>query len=254
LAALLEVQDVHLSFGGVSALGGVSLRIEEGETVALIGPNGSGKTSLFNCVTGFYRPDRGAIVFAGQSLLGCPPDEVARRRIARTFQNPRLFPRLPVVDNLMVGRHLHFRRRFVDALLGRRAEESRQRRECEELLERLDLRAWGEVAAGDCPYGIQKRVELARALATTPRLLLLDEPASGLSAPEREDLGVLIRAAREGLGLTLLRVEHDLAFAAHLATRMVALDEGAVIAEGTPSAVQSHPDVARAYLGREARA
>jgi len=245
---------LRLSFGGVSALRGVSLRVEEGETVALIGPNGSGKTSLFNCVTGFYRPDGGAITFAGQSLLGCAPHQVARRRIARTFQNVRLFPRLRVVDNLMVGRHLHFRRRFADALLGLRKEESRQRRECEELLESLDLRAWGDVPAGDCPYGIQKRVELARALATKPRLLLLDEPASGLTAPEREDLGARIRTTRKALGITLFLVEHDLGFAAHLASRVVALDQGTVIAQGTPREVQSHPGVARTYLGPEARA
>jgi branched-chain amino acid transport system ATP-binding protein len=253
LTALLEVEDLRLSFGGVSALGGVSLRVAEGETVALIGPNGSGKTSLFNCVTGFYKPDGGAIVFSGQSLLGCAPEEVARRGIARTFQDVRLFRQLRVVDNLMVGRHLHFRRRFIDALLGRRKEESRQRRECEELLERLDLREWRDVAAADCPYGIQKRVELARALATKPRLLLLDEPASGLTALEREDLATRVRVIADALAITLLLVEHDLGFSGQLASRMVALDEGAVIAEGTPGEVRSDPHVARAYRGPAAR-
>lgn len=253
MTALLEVQDLRLSFGGVSALGGVSLRVAERETVALIGPNGSGKTSLFNCVTGFYRPDGGAITFAGQSLLGCAPEEVARRGIARTFQNIRLFKHLHVVDNLMVGRHLHFCRRFTDALLGRQKEESRQRRECEGLLERLDLREWRDVAAAHCPYGIQKRVELARALATRPRLLLLDEPASGLTATEREDLAARIRVARDALGITLLLVEHDLGFAEQLASRMVTMDEGAVIAEGTPSEVRSHSDVRSTYRGAAAR-
>ena len=248
-AALLEVRDVALCFGGVHALAGVNLTVAERETVALIGPNGSGKTSLFNCITGLYRASSGQIAFAGCNLAGCAPDAVTRRGIARTFQKLRLFPGLSVLDNLMVGRHLHFRRRFRDALLRRRGEEIRQRRHCEELIEFLDLTAWRKSLAGDCPYGVQKRIELGRALATEPRLLLLDEPVSGLTAEERQEVAYWIHEIRGRLGVAVLLVEHDLRFASRLADRMLALDQGAVIAEGTPAQVQAHPAVIRAYLG-----
>ena len=250
MAGLLEVRDLHLSFGGIRALSGMSLELAEGETLALIGPNGSGKTSLFNCVTGLYRPDAGEIDFAGESLLGASPDRVAARGIARTFQTLRLFTSLSVLDNLMVGRHRHFRRRLLDAVLRRRAEEVRHRERCEEIVEFLGLEAWRKRRAADCPYGVQKRVELGRALATEPRLLLLDEPASGLTAEEKEEVGYWIHEIRGRLGITLLIVEHDLRLAGRLAGRMVALEEGTKIAEGTPEEVQRHPEVVRAYLGR----
>jgi len=250
VAGLLEVRDLHLSFGGIRALSGMSLELAEGETLALIGPNGSGKTSLFNCVTGLYRPDAGEIDFAGESLLGASPDRVAARGIARTFQTLRLFTSLSVLDNLMVGRHRHFRRRLLDAVLRRRAEEVRHRERCEEIVEFLGLEAWRKRRAADCPYGVQKRVELGRALATEPRLLLLDEPASGLTAEEKEEVGYWIHEIRGRLGITLLIVEHDLRLAGRLAGRMVALEEGTKIAEGTPEEVQRHPEVVRAYLGR----
>jgi branched-chain amino acid transport system ATP-binding protein len=249
MAALLEVRDLRLSFGGIEALGGVSLDLAEGETLALIGPNGSGKTSLFNCVTGLYRPSSGDVSFAGESLLGLAPDAVTRRRVARTFQNLRLFPSMTVLDNLLVGRHLYFRRRLADAVLRRREEEIRHRRHCEEIIEFLDLPAWRKRRVGDCPYGVQKRVELGRALATEPRLLLLDEPVSGLTAEERDELAYWVHEIRGRLGVTVLLVEHDLRVASRLAGRMVALDHGLVIAEGTPDEVQRHPEVARAYLG-----
>ncbi len=246
---LLEVRDLRLSFGGIEALGGISMSLIEGETLALIGPNGSGKTSLFNCITGLYRPSAGAITFAGESLLGISPDAVTRRGIARTFQNLRLFPSLTVLDNLMLGRHLHFKRSLLDALLRRREEEIRHRRHCEEIIEFLDLPAWRKRRASDCPYGVQKRVELGRALATEPRLLLLDEPVSGLTAEEKEEVSYWVHEIRGRLGVTVLLVEHDLRVASRLAGRMVALDHGVLIAEGTPDEVQRHPDVIRAYLG-----
>ncbi|HSB60703.1 MAG TPA: ABC transporter ATP-binding protein [Vicinamibacteria bacterium] len=250
MAGLLEVRDLHLSFGGIRALSGMSLELAEGETLALIGPNGSGKTSLFNCVTGLYRPDAGEIDFAGESLLGASPHRVAGRGIARTFQTLRLFGSLSVLDNLMVGRHRHFRRRLLDAVLRRRAEEVRHRERCEEIVEFLGLEAWRGRRAAECPYGVQKRVELGRALATEPRLLLLDEPASGLTAEEKDEVGYWIHEIRGRLGITLLIVEHDLRLAARLAGRMVALEEGTKIAEGTPEEVQRHPEVVRSYLGR----
>src|SRR5947209_8964208 len=172
---LLEVRDLSLQFGGIRALHGITLAVEEGETVAVIGPNGSGKTSLFNCISGAYRPTAGSIVFRGQSLPGLRPDRIARAGIARTFQTLRLFPELPVIDNLLLGRHQHFRHSFLAAALRLRREEMGQRERCEEIIELLDLGPFRNLRASDCPYGVQKRVELGRALAAEPRLLLLDE-------------------------------------------------------------------------------
>ncbi len=249
MSGLLEVRDLRLAFGGIHALDGVSLAVAEGETVALIGPNGSGKTSLFNCVTGAYRYTAGSVSFAGQSLRGHSPDAVARLGIARTFQNLRLFGSLSVLDNVLVGRDRHWNKSLLDAILRRRGEEIRQRDRVEEVIEFLDLEAWRKRRAADCPYGVQKRVELARALASEPRLLLLDEPVAGLTAEEKEEFSYWIHEIRGRLGVTVLLVEHDLRVASRLAGRMVALEEGRVIAEGTPAEVQGHPEVARAYLG-----
>jgi branched-chain amino acid transport system ATP-binding protein len=247
--ALLRVSDLTLRFGGITALAGVGLEIREGETVAVIGPNGSGKTSLFNCITGLYRPTSGAIAFRKESLLGLSPDRVTARGVARTFQNLRLFFNMTVVDNILLGRHLHFKKSLWAAALRFRREEIRHRQRCEEIIELLDLEAWRNARVGGCAFGVQKRVELGRALATEPKLLLLDEPVSGLTAEEKDEVSYWIHEMRGRFGVTVLLVEHDLRVASRLAGRMVVLDRGEKLTEGTPQEVQKHPGVIRAYLG-----
>ena len=247
--ALLEVRDLTLRFGGITALAGLGLRVTEGETLAVIGPNGSGKTSLFNCITGLYHPTSGGIAFRGESLIGLSPDRVTGRGIARTFQNLRLFFNMTVLDNLMLGRHLHFRKSLWAAALRLRGEEIRHRERCEEIVEFLDLEAWRDARVGSCAYGVQKRVELGRALATEPKLLLLDEPVSGLTAEEKDEVSYWIHEVRGRFKVTVLLVEHDLRVASRLASRMVVLDRGEKLTEGTPEEVQKHPGVVRAYLG-----
>ncbi len=246
---LLDVRDVTLRFGGITALGGVALSVADGETVAIIGPNGSGKTSLFNCITGLYRPTSGAIDFRGESLLGLSPDRVTARGVARTFQNLRLFLHMTVLDNLMLGRHLHFRRNLLAAAVRLRDEEVRHRARVEEIIEFLDLAAWRDAHVAGCAYGVQKRVELGRALATAPTLLLLDEPVSGLTAEEKDEVAYWIHEIAGRFRITVLLVEHDLRVASRLAGRMIVLDRGLKLTEGTPQEVQRHPGVVRAYLG-----
>jgi branched-chain amino acid transport system ATP-binding protein len=248
-AALLEVRGLSLRFGGIEALGDVSIDVAEGETVALVGPNGSGKTSLFNCVTGVYRASSGTIAIAGRAVGHARPHEIAALGVARTFQSVRLFGSLSVLDNLLVGRHRHLRKSLFGALLRRRGDGTVHRERCEELLDLLDLRPWRAHRADECPYGVQKRVGLARALAAEPRLILLDEPASGLDAEEKDRASRAIDAARRKSGAAVLLIEHDLPFAASLAGRMIAFDRGRTLVEGPPADVQRHPAVVRDWLG-----
>jgi len=246
---LLNVNRLFISFGGIRALAGVDLAIQDNEILTVIGPNGSGKTTLFNCISGVYSPTKGDIRFEGKSLVGLSPDAIARRGIARTFQNLRLFLHMDVLDNLMLGRHIKFRKNPLQAFLRIRTEEIKHRELVEEIIDFLDLQAYRQQRVSDCPYGVQKRVEIGRALAMEPRLLLLDEPIAGLTSEEKEESAYRIMEIRGRYKTAILLVEHDLRIASRLADRMVAFDSGLEIASGTPEEVQRHPEVIRAYLG-----
>jgi len=248
---MLEITNLSVSFGGITALNGIDLSVRENEILSIIGPNGSGKTTLFNCLTGIYRPDHGEITYQGESLLGLSPDLIASRGVARTFQNLRLFMNMNVLDNLMLGRHVHFRKNIFAALLRLRGEELRHRERVEEIIDFLDLHAYRKSRVADCPYGVQKRIELGRALALEPDLLLLDEPISGLTSEEKEEAAYRITEIRGRFKATILLVEHDLKIASRLADSMVAFNYGQKIAQGTPEEVQRNPEVIRAYVGEE---
>jgi branched-chain amino acid transport system ATP-binding protein len=250
---LLKVENLNVSFGGLKALSGIDLDVMPEEILAVIGPNGSGKTTLFNCISGIYKPDSGTITFQGKKLSGLAPDAVAGRGIARTFQNLRLFMHMTVLDNLMLGRHIKFRKNPLSVFMRRRDEELRHRQVVEKLIDFLQLQTYRMARIADCPYGIQKRAEMGRALALEPQLLMLDEPISGLTSEEKQETAYLINEIKGRFQTAVLLVEHDLRIASRLADRMVALDTGTKIAQGTPEQVQRHPDVIRAYLGDEKR-
>jgi branched-chain amino acid transport system ATP-binding protein len=249
---LLRVQDVAVHFGGIVALDGVSFDVARGQIVGLIGPNGAGKTTLFNCVSRLYECDRGEIDFDGQALLSVPRHEVASLGIGRTFQNLALFRTMSVLDNVMVGRHCRMRGGFFANALRLPFAVQSDRAAAEKahsLLALLDLEAVAAKRVSDLPFGTQKRVELARALAAEPKLLLLDEPASGLNHEEVGRLGELIRTVREKLALTVLLVEHHMNLVMSISDWVVALNFGRRIAQGTPAEVREHPELVRAYLG-----
>jgi branched-chain amino acid transport system ATP-binding protein len=251
---ILEVEDLHLAFAGLKAIDGVGFRVHDRELFALIGPNGAGKTSVFNCISGVYHPQEGSIRFLGRDLLGMKPNRVAELGVARTFQNIELFPQMTVLDNLMLGRHLHVAYGTPAAMvrLGRASrEEARNREVVEGLVEFLNLQAFRKSYVAMLPYGIQKRVELGRALAMEPRLLLLDEPVAGMNLEETEDMARFISDIKRELGIGIILVEHDMRLVMDLADTVLAMDFGKPIAVGTPSEIQSNRDVIRAYLGEE---
>jgi len=251
---VLALRDVHLGFFGVKALQGVSLEVARDELFAIIGPNGAGKSSLFNCVSGVYQPQQGSIEFLGKDIRHEKPHAIARAGVARMFQSIALFDNLTVLDNLMLGRHPHVRYGTFAALawIGKaRGEELGHRRVVEEIVEFLEIERHRRSLVGSLPYGIKKRVELGRALAMEPKVLLLDEPVAGMNVEETEDMARFMADIRRELEIPMVLVEHDMGLVMDLADRVLVLDFGRPVATGTPDKVQSDPDVIRAYLGEE---
>lgn len=252
-APILALKDLTLAFGGVRALNNVGFSVAPNTITTVIGPNGAGKTSLFNTISGFYKPQTGVIQFEGQDITQMPPPGRARLGLARSFQNIALFRGMTVLDNIKLGRHVHLRTNVLDALfyMGRaRREELELRREVEErIIDFLEIDHIRHHPVSALPYGLQKRVEMARALAIRPKVLMLDEPVAGMNREETEDMARFILDVREEWGITVLMVEHDMGMVMDLSDHVVVLNFGQVIADGTASQVQADPEVVRAYLG-----
>jgi branched-chain amino acid transport system ATP-binding protein len=253
--ALLALEGLHLSFGGVAALAGVSLEVSAHDFFAIIGPNGAGKTSIFNCISGIYAPTRGRIRFDGRDITGLKPHQRAQLRIARTFQNIALFKGMTVLDNVKIGRHIHLRSGLLAGGLywGKAAREEREHRAIieREIIDLLELQDIRHKIVGTLPYGLQKRVELARALALDPVLLLLDEPTAGMNAEETEDMVRFILYVKQVKRLTVVMIEHDMSVVMDISDHVAVLDFGRKIAESTPAQVQKDAVVIKAYLGED---
>ena len=246
------VRELAINFGGVQALDGVSFEVEPGEVFTIIGPNGAGKTTIFTLISRIYDPTRGELLFRDEDITRVPPHDIARRGIARTFQNIELFEHATVLQNLLLGRHTHRRSRFFEEILALprvRALEVAEREAAEKVIDFLDLQPYRDNLIVNLPYGVRKVVEMGRALCTEPKLLLLDEPSSGLSVEETEDMAFWIEDITRLLGITVLMVEHDMSLVTAVSDRVLALNYGRPIAQGTAREVQQHPEVIKAYLG-----
>ena len=249
---LLQVEGLHIYFGGIRALSDFSFKVDEGEILSVIGPNGAGKTTLINCISGIYRPQRGSIRLMGKGTVGMKPNQIAQMGIARTFQNIALFRGMTVLDNMLIGQGYLLRYGLLGSalFLGRALnEEVRGRDKVEEIIEFLDLQHVRKALVGSLPYGLQKKVELGRALAMEPKLLLIDEPVSGMNLEETEDMARYILDINEELGMTIILIEHDMGLVMDISHRITVLNFGLKIAEGTPKEIAKNPEVIKAYLG-----
>ena len=255
MSALLEIREASKAFGGVQAVTRVSLEAQKGEILSVIGPNGAGKTTILNMISGFYHPDTGRVVLEGRDVTDLAPSRIAELGIARTFQNIALFRGMTVLDNLLIGRHVHQKTGILagGVYWGRgQKEEIRERERVEEIIDFLEIQPWRKQVVHTLAYGLQKRVELGRALALDPRLLLLDEPMAGMNAEEKEDMARYILDINEERGTTVIMIEHDMGVVMDLSHRVVVLNFGQKIADGAPEEVQSNSEVQAAYLGGQA--
>ncbi len=254
MSVFFEAANLAIRFGGVVAVNDVSFSVKKGEVFTIIGPNGAGKTTIFNLISLIYPPTSGSITFEGRELTGLAPDQVASLGIARTFQNIELFEHATVLQNLLIGRHVHRRTRLWEELLFLpkvKQAELEHREEAERIIDFLDLQHYRDSMVAGLPYGVRKVVEVGRALCTKPKLLLLDEPSSGLNPEETDDMAFWIEDIKNHLGITVLMVEHDMNLVSRVSDRVLALNQGQMLAIGTAAEVQSHPAVIEAYLGGE---
>jgi len=252
-----SVNGLNISFGGLRAVDRVSFGVAQGAIFSIIGPNGAGKTTIFNCISGLYKPDSGSIMFKGEDIIGLKPHKIAQKGIARTFQNIELFSRMTTMENLMLGRHIHMKTNvWTGATFFRRGskaarEEIAHRERVEKIIDLLDLQSARNQFVGGLPYGTQKLIELGRALALEPQLLLLDEPSAGMNSEEKQDLVFWIKDIQDELGVTILLIEHDMKMVMDISDLILAINFGKPITEGTPETVQQHPEVLKAYLGED---